>query len=212
MRNIDWSETYAYSYGNVGQIYLNRRGREPEGIVTEAEADAILKELERALKSWVNPWSGERVVKRTYRKGEVYSARALERAPDLVFLPEDGYSPMGLSEFLSNRAISYSVAHSGWHRMEGLFLGAGGPLQPGLATHLRLLDLYPTICKLLRVPIPPDLDGQIARELLQGQAEPWATGQERASTTDLRVGSQVSTASAAEEELIRERLKGLGYF
>ncbi|OGF56858.1 MAG: hypothetical protein A2Z21_08730 [Candidatus Fraserbacteria bacterium RBG_16_55_9] len=220
MQNIDWGKTVAYSYGNVGQIYLNRRGREPEGIVTEADAKRILGELEHALLSWVNPHSGERVVKRVYGKEEVYSHRALERAPDLVFLPEDGYSPMGLSEFLSNEIISQPVAHSGWHRMEGLFVGVGEPLQRGFAKNLRLIDLYPTICKLFGVPIPPDMDGQVSEELLRSEAKPhqtWETSSERGTGTPDRptegaiVGSH-STATSAEEELIRERLKGLGYF
>ena len=30
---VDWSRTRAYSFGNIGQIYVNLRGREPEGIV-----------------------------------------------------------------------------------------------------------------------------------------------------------------------------------
>lgn len=211
--NIDWSKTYAYSYGNVGQIYLNRHGREPGGIVTEANASKILEELEQALLAWVNPRNGERVVERSFRKEEVYSPQALEHAPDLVFLPKEGYSPMGLSEFLSNRVISHPVAHSGWHRMEGLFVGAGGPLLPGLAKHLRLLDLFPTICELMGVPIPPDLDGQVARELL-----PSRNGQQReiderdGLTSEVTVASQLLATSAAEEELVRERLKGLGYF
>ena len=218
MQNIDWAKTVAYSYGNVGQIYLNRRGREPEGIVTEADARRILGELEQALLSWVNPLSGERVVKRVYRKEEVYSHRALECAPELVFLPEEGHSPMGLSEFLSNEIVSHPVAHSGWHRMEGLFLGAGGPLKRGLAKKLRLLDLYPTICELLGVPIPEGMDGQVSEELLHSKArehESWEISSEReadGSLTESAIVGSHSAASAEEEELIRERLKGLGYF
>jgi predicted AlkP superfamily phosphohydrolase/phosphomutase len=36
-QNIDWPRTRAYSYGNVGQIYLNLKGREPQGCVEPAE-------------------------------------------------------------------------------------------------------------------------------------------------------------------------------
>ena len=217
MQNIDWGKTVAYSYGNVGQLYLNRRGREPEGIVMEADAERILSALEQALLAWVNPLSGERVVKRVYRKEEVYSDRALERAPELVFLPEDGYSPMGLSEFLSNKIISHPVAHSGWHRMEGLFLGRGESLKRGSAKDLRLLDLYPTICEWFGIPIPADIDGQVSKELLEPREHgPWGISSERESgqSDSLAEGAIVGSHSTAssEEELIRERLKGLGYF
>ncbi len=220
MRNIDWRKTYAYSYGNVGQIYLNRRGREPQGIVTEADAHRVLGELEQALLAWVNPGNGERVVQCVYRKEEAYSPRALDGVPDLVFLPEEGYSPMGLSEFLSNHMISHPVAHSGWHRKEGLFVGAGGPLRQGSAKNLKLIDLYPTICELLEVPLPQDIDGRVAEELFDSgrrSRTSWKTGTERkADRTDRLAQGAVAlsqpSVTSAEEELIRERLKGLGYF
>jgi len=212
MQNIDWQRTYAYSYGNVGQIYLNLKGREPEGIVTEAEAPRIIEELEDGLLGWKNTLASEpeRVVEKVYRKEEVYGERALFRAPELVFLPEDGYSPMGLSEFLSNKTVSYPVAHSGWHRMEGVFLGAGGPLRRGYAEGLRLIDLFPTICQLLGVPTPPDLDGRVAERLLSSKgrvghrshALQWPKG---------AVSSTQRSLTKSEEEEIRERLKGLGY-
>jgi predicted AlkP superfamily phosphohydrolase/phosphomutase len=217
--NIDWERTYAYSYGNVGQIYLNRRGREPQGIVTEAEAQGIVEELEQALRAWVNPWNGERVTQRVFRREELYSRRALERTPELIFLPAEGYSPLGLSEFLSNAVLSYPVAHSGWHRMEGLFVGRGGPLRPGVTKDLRLLDLYPTICALMGVPLPVDIDGQVAEELFyreHGRNRPAGTGGVDERTTNGRqeeatVVTPPHSAISTEEERIRERLKGLGY-
>lgn len=212
MPNIDWKNTYAYSYGSIGQIYLNLRGREPEGIVTDSEADDILKELEHELLNWVNPLNGERVVQQVHRKEE----GALECAPDLLFLPKDGYSPMGLSEFLSNEVISYPVAHSGWHRMEGLFLGMGGPIRLGMVKDLRLLDLYPTICELLGLEAPEDLDGRVAEELLKDEMESKAQGLGKGHELKGLGARAIAHAhqrgpTPAEEALIRERLKGLGY-
>ncbi len=211
MSNIDWSRTYAYSYGNIGQIYLNRRGREPQGIVTEAEAEKILHELEQALLEWRNPRNHECVVRHVYRREEIYSPRALKSAPELIFLPQEGYSPMGLSEFLSNQTISHPVAHSGWHRLEGLFVGAGEPLRPGPKRHLRLLDLPPTICRLLGVPILPDPDGRVAEELLEEEPPAWGEASKLTSRDAEEEAMVQCSPTPAEEELIRERLKGLGY-
>lgn len=209
MPNVDWSRTMAYSYGNVGQVFLNLKDREPEGIVGECDAERVLGELEEALCSWRNPENGERVVRDVYRKAEIYSEQALESAPDLIFLPQDGYSPMGLSEFLSHESISYPVAHSGWHQLNGLFLGAGGPLHRGPTPDLRLLDLYPTICELMGVPVPKDLDGQVAEGLFEGvKARSLAPRRSRPDEPERRAPTQASPTS---EEEIRERLKGLGY-
>jgi predicted AlkP superfamily phosphohydrolase/phosphomutase len=43
--SVDWSRTIAYSMGHVGQVYLNRAGREPHGIVTPVEYEQRLAEV-----------------------------------------------------------------------------------------------------------------------------------------------------------------------
>lgn len=206
-QNIDWDQTVAYSYGNVGQIYLNRVGREPQGIVSESEAETVLADIEESLRNWVNSENGEAVVDKIFRKNEVYTERALERAPDLVFLPRDGYSPMGLSEFLSNRTLTHAVAHSGWHRMDGVFIGSGAVFVPGEQSGLRLLDLFPTICRIMGVPIPDHVDGELASSLT---SESYSQ-QETVKSVGSKDSVDQASLTAAEEEELRERLKGLGY-
>ncbi|MBI1730654.1 alkaline phosphatase family protein [Candidatus Acetothermia bacterium] len=208
MQNIDWSASVAYSYGNVGQIYLNRAGREPEGIVTEREAENIITRLEQRLRGWRNPANNEPVVDRIYRKREVYTSRALERAPDLVFLPKDGYSPMGLSEFLANRPITHPVAHSGWHRLDGLFIGSGEPFLSGPKQNLKLIDLFPAICQLMDAPVPDHIDGKMSVSLLKEISD---ASRQRNGTSPAQARETQGSLTAAEEEEIRERLKGLGY-
>jgi predicted AlkP superfamily phosphohydrolase/phosphomutase len=214
-QNIDWRRTVAYSYGNVGQIYLNQAGREPAGIVSGSAAQSVLRDLEAALLDWVNPWTGGPVIEKIYRREEIYGGRALGRTPELVFLPAEGHSPMGLSEFLSNRVITHPVAHSGWHRLEGVFLGAGGPLPSGGKLEgLKLIDLFPTICALLGAPVPDGIDGQIIEGLIErrdaengvlaAQHAPGAHGSARPDGDD-------GALTQAEEEEILERLRGLGY-
>lgn len=41
---VDWSKTRAYALG-LGMVYLNLEGREPEGIVAPADADALMAEI-----------------------------------------------------------------------------------------------------------------------------------------------------------------------
>ena len=217
MQNIDWRRTAAYSYGNVGQIYLNRAGREPTGIVSPRAARSVLRDLEAALLDWKNPWTGGSVVAQIYRREEIYGERALERTPELIFRPAEGHSPMGLSEFLSNRVVSHPVAHSGWHRLEGVFVGAGGPLPSGELAGLKLIDLFPTICALLGAPVPEGLDGRIIEGLTgSGNAESGVLTAQHAprgesSASTRRDGGDGGRLTQAEEEEIRERLRGLGY-
>ena len=51
---VDWSRTRAYAMG-LGQIYLNRRGREHAGIVEPEQAEALMAEIERGLLALSNP-------------------------------------------------------------------------------------------------------------------------------------------------------------
>jgi len=43
--DIDWSQTKAFAYGAWGSIYLNVKGRQPEGIVEKEEYDKIVDEI-----------------------------------------------------------------------------------------------------------------------------------------------------------------------
>lgn len=209
-QNIDWDQSVAYSYGNVGQIYLNRIGREPQGIVGDADSEEILGEIEKKLRAWSNPQNGEAVIGEIFRKNEIYTDKALERAPDLVFLPTDGYSPMGLSEFLSNRTLTHPVAHSGWHRLDGVFIGSGEPFAVGHHEGLKLIDLFPTICQIMNVPTPDHVDGNLASSLSSDLLDSEIAASPTAASQNLS-GADQASLTATEEEELRERLKGLGY-
>ena len=227
-QNIDWSRTVAFSYGNIGQVTLNMAGREPAGIVTEGERDRVLTELEASLREWTNPETGEPVIApdHLYRRAHVYGEPTLPHVPDLLFLPTDGYTPIGLTEFIANRPITHPVAHSGWHRLNGVFAGAGPGIASGRPTDLRLLDMYPTICALMGVPPPEDLDGRVLTALLtddvvrdsrrsvapEGSAAGAHSEGEASDEGSSAEGVAGDGALTSEEEAeIRERLKGLGY-
>jgi predicted AlkP superfamily phosphohydrolase/phosphomutase len=67
------------------------------------------------------------------------------------------------------------VSDHGWddstraHDMapHGIFLMSGGPtLASGERTHLHIYDVAPTILALLGLPVPRDMDGRVATELV----------------------------------------------
>ncbi len=57
-RHIDWARTRAYAQGNFGQIFLNLKGRQPNGCVAPEDARPLLDELKTALRT--NPASRDR--------------------------------------------------------------------------------------------------------------------------------------------------------
>jgi hypothetical protein len=88
---VDWSRSRAYAMG-LGDVYVNLRGREKEGIVAPgAEYDALRDELTRGLLELTDPATGERAVSRVFRREEVYRRYDPRLIPDLIVANRPGY-------------------------------------------------------------------------------------------------------------------------
>jgi predicted AlkP superfamily phosphohydrolase/phosphomutase len=85
LRGVDWSATRAFAHpaDNQGYVCLNRRGREREGIVDDAEADELLDSIAEGLRDFRDP-DGEPAVAAVDRVADRWQGRAAERLPDLV--------------------------------------------------------------------------------------------------------------------------------
>jgi predicted AlkP superfamily phosphohydrolase/phosphomutase len=80
---VDWSRTRAYAMG-LGNVYVNLAGREPQGIVRPgSEYDVLLGELQQGLEALVDGSTGERPVRRVYRRDDIYAGYDPELVPDL---------------------------------------------------------------------------------------------------------------------------------
>lgn len=87
-KGVDWSRTRAYTLG-LGGLYLNLKGREAEGIVPQAEAEALKKELIAKLSGLPD---GEHTGIRTvYGTSDLYKGPYLAEAPDLIVGYNEGY-------------------------------------------------------------------------------------------------------------------------
>ena len=90
LHDCDWSLTYAYGLG-INGLYLNLKGREPNGIVEPGEQqEKYLTELSERLEAVVDS-NGDRVIRGVYRADKVYSGDATELAPDLIVGYYRGY-------------------------------------------------------------------------------------------------------------------------
>jgi len=85
--DIDWSRSRAYALGLNG-LYLNLAGREAQGIVTTAQADALLDEIVDGLRGW-RDHDDTAVIQHTYLGRDLYRGQMAKDAPDLVL----GYAP-----------------------------------------------------------------------------------------------------------------------
>ncbi len=215
--DVDWQRTTAYALGNVGQIRLNVRGREPLGLVEPGEQyEATRDEIMARLRELRDPQTGERVVEAIYRREQIYWGHNVDQAADIVFIPTRmEYFGFGEYEFGTNEIIeSVKRGISGTHRLNGMALLWGRAICAG--GHLRdaqILDLAPTILHLMGHSVPHDMDGRVLTEALSPEYAEVRPGDDLPSTAALPPPSTAAddVLSAENAELIVERLRGLGY-
>jgi predicted AlkP superfamily phosphohydrolase/phosphomutase len=233
-RHIDWSRTRAFSQGNFGQIFINLKGRQPQGCVEPADAGSLRRDLKDALKEIIHPETGEPLVARVYEGEELYHGPHTHLAPDLtVVLTDWRYRTIGLHDFTTHKVISPAFGPTGDHRMEGIVIGVGPSFLPGASPlGADLLDIAPTVLHLLGVPVPADMDGRVLTEMLVPPAVPISSAsmpvaasgylsQSSFSGVTGIVGGDGDPSSLAgltvpaysdeEEAAIQERLADLGY-
>jgi predicted AlkP superfamily phosphohydrolase/phosphomutase len=217
-RHVDWSRTRAYAQGNFGQIFLNLKGRQPNGCVAPDQVTRLIEDLKADLKSIPHPETGDPLVERVYERDELYHGPHADLAPDLtVVLTDWRYRTIGLHDFTTNRVIAPAFGPTGDHRPEGIFIATGPSIRPGAEpTEASLLDIAPTVLHLLGVHIPEDVDGRILAELLD-QEPAIASPQPVLATAFAGVSSsnsgQVVDLHYTQEEdaAIKQRLADLGY-
>lgn len=85
LRGVDWSTTRAFAHpaDNQGYISLNRRGRERDGIVDDAEAVELVDQIREGLLDFRDP-DGEPAAIAVDAVADRWQGPAADRLPDLV--------------------------------------------------------------------------------------------------------------------------------
>jgi predicted AlkP superfamily phosphohydrolase/phosphomutase len=223
---IDWAHTTAYTVEIsrcATAIWLNHAGQGHEGGITEDKLEEALTATEKTLKGLIDAQTGRPVISNVYRTRDLYHGPYLKSAPDLIpswwedgFLlePSNPGSPPEQIVTRSHEPVEGGVEFAASHRMDGVFIMAGGPARRGHAfTGARIIDVAPTVLYLMGLPIPGDMDGQPlfeavdpafaashAPQYLQNGAPPAAPP-----------APKDASYSDEEAEMIAKRLKSLGY-
>jgi predicted AlkP superfamily phosphohydrolase/phosphomutase len=162
---VDWSKTRAYAVG-LGQIYFNLKGRESKGVVSSgAEYKALQDEIAGKLGELVDPDSKEKVFRAIYRRDDIYKGEFIKDAPDLQVGFNDGFR-VGWQDTLGT--IRRAVVENNNRKWSGDHCATATEISGGVFFSNRtiateephIMDLGPTILKLLEVPMPADLDGK----------------------------------------------------
>ena len=159
---IDWGRTRAYAIG-LSKIYVNLKGRERQGIVGPGrEYEALCQQLVQEL---LDPTTGLPGLLHVYRSRELYQGPYLDRAGDLVVGFQSGYRT---SSQTATGGVPASVVTPNRKRWRADHCSLDPALVPGVLLCNRplagrtpsLLDLAPTILRLLDVPVPEEMEGR----------------------------------------------------
>jgi predicted AlkP superfamily phosphohydrolase/phosphomutase len=162
---VDWSRTRAYAVG-LGQIYFNLKGREGQGIVSAGqEYKALQDDIASKLVTVTDPETGERVMRSVYKRDDIYKGDYIQYAPDLQVGFNDGYR-VGWQDSLGG--VQRTLVENNNRKWSGDHCATAAEISGGVFFSSRkiptmsphIMDLAPTILKLLAVPVPPDLDGK----------------------------------------------------
>ena len=162
--NTDWSHTQAYAVG-LGQVYLNLRGREKYGIVSLGpDAQRILEDLRQKLLTLEDPDTHEKVIENVYFASEIFHGERTSEAADLQMSFRDGYRTSwqtSLGAVPAGIIVANMKKWSGDHcasdpsDTQGIFFSNRQFPEPS-----SILDISPTVLRLLGVAPPAKLDGR----------------------------------------------------
>ncbi|MEK6684555.1 MAG: alkaline phosphatase family protein [Nitrospirota bacterium] len=161
---IDWGGTKAWGEGGYySRLFLNVRGREPNGVVDPAQYEEVRDELIRKIEA-IPDEMGRPIGTRVYRPEQLYPVRKAI-APDLVVY-------FGDLSWRSVGSVGLNVIHTfendtgpddANHAEHGILILAppNGTLSSHRLDGLQLMDVAPTILRVMGLPVPSDMEGRI---------------------------------------------------
>jgi predicted AlkP superfamily phosphohydrolase/phosphomutase len=160
---VNWSQTRAFALPTdlEGCVRINLKGREPQGTVEPgAQYDDLCQELRTHLEELVNPATGAPAVRRVWIRNEIFPGPRQEELPDLIVTWQEDApiaalaSPRGGAVEGANPDI-----RPGTHSRSGFLMAQGSDIPRGYLGRGRLVDVAPTVLRLLGLSPAADLDG-----------------------------------------------------
>ena len=190
--NVNWSETKVWSEGGYyARVFFNVHGREPNGVIPPGEYESFQDEMQSRLESLTDD-KGQPLGSLIFKPKEIYQ-NFRNVAPDLI-VHFGGLYWRSIGS-VGHKAIHLQENDTGPdgcnHAQYGMFILAAPscPLS-GEFEGARLLDIAPTLLDLAGYEIPESMQG---RSLVAG------------------LEKKTSGGGPSDEQIIHDRLAGLGY-
>jgi predicted AlkP superfamily phosphohydrolase/phosphomutase len=162
-QDVDWSRTKAFAVGLSG-IYINRAGREANGIVSATEAAELKRQISEQLERLLDPQDQSRAIRKVYDSEANYRGLYSNEAPDLIVGYNPGYrvSWDSITGTVEAEVFSDNLkAWSGDHHVDPeLVPGILFTNQKLLKSSPHITDLAPTVLSLFDIKAPSYMEGE----------------------------------------------------
>jgi len=153
---VDWKRTRAWGDGGYyGRLFMNVRGREPEGTIASGDYERVRDDLIAEIEAI-------EVGARAHRPRDLYRT-VRGTAPDLIVYFDDlRWRSLGSVGWDKVTAVEDDGLDGANHDWNGIFAMRGGDTRAGgqQLSGLRLMDIAPTILGSMGVSQPAEMRGQ----------------------------------------------------
>ena len=167
------SKALAMASDGVAQLYINLKGREPDGIVEPGEYGRLQSDIVSGLKELTDPLDGQPIFARVLRKQDLDPLKLLgDNSADVFVQARPGYvlsAAPGRSTTLEPSTMHGAGGYdASLPEMQGVWLALGAGIQGGVRlSTAQALDVAPTISVLLRLSAPGLMDGRTLSAILR---------------------------------------------
>ncbi len=190
---VDWSTTQVFPYLEPPYIWINRKGRDPNGIVPDHEYEAVRSHIIQILENLQDPETDQKIMAKVARKEDLADlGQDGDRIGDIVYFLNPPYqifdgkmADLDISEITKKtlkREITYDAkrcfgAHAyylpdtefyNYSITVPVIIAGPGVKKLGNSSHkCQLQDIAPTLAHLLKIEPPKDATGKILEEMVK---------------------------------------------
>jgi len=158
---IDWSKTRAATVGLIN-VFINLKGREPDGVVDPTQYEATQREIIDALHAYKDPDTGRHPFTLALRRENAEMINLWgPLVGDVVFAIDPS------SDAVHGRHLPVGKFGIGGQHSTFIMAGAGVRKGTALKRQVRVIDIAPTLCYLLGMPMPKNVEGGVVYEALE---------------------------------------------
>ena len=210
IHGIDWANTKAYLASNWG---ISLRVDPGSDVYHRIREDIIEKMGE------LRGEDGKKIVKKVWKKEEIFNGPYLDQLPDIVFILTEDYG-MGVipsskiagainkDQYGRGRGRYFRGDHEG--AIDGIIMAYGPDFRSGeVIENAKIVDIMPTVLNMLKVGIPDDIDGIVLKDLFKKESSHLKRDIKKRHYGDIK--SEAKSLSCEENHEIIESLKQMGY-